>query len=54
MLLEPGRVSDAEDVESQEALAAVASFYGTQKEVGLVESNMQEGYDETVRKFVGS
>ena len=52
LLLEPGRVGDAADRESQEALDAVASFYGSEKEVGLVEGNMQEGYDEDVQNVV--
>ena len=52
LLFEPGRAGDAEDRERQEALDAVASFYGSEKEVGLVEGNMQEGYDEDVQNAV--
>ena len=39
-------------LESHEALDAVASFYGSEKEVGLVEGNMQEGYDEDVQNVI--
>ena len=30
----------------------MASFYGSEKEIGLVEGNMQEGYDEAVQNVV--
>lgn len=50
LLLEPVRVYDAEDNESKEALDMVTSYYGSEKQVGLVEGNMQDGYDEAVQK----
>ena len=45
-------MGDAEVRETKEALDAVAFLYSSEKEVGLVEGNMQEGYDEAVQKVV--
>ena len=45
-------MGDAEVGESQEALDAVAFLYSSEKEVGLVEGNMQEGYNEAVQNVV--
>lgn len=50
-LLEPDRVNDAEDGECESALNAIADYYGSEKEVELVEGNMEEGYDRTAKKI---
>ena len=46
------RVGDAENRASQEPLDAVAFLYSSEKEVGLVEGIMQEGYGEAVQYVV--